>query len=125
MGGSTKKFQQDYRVWRMGFLLLLIVSVSLSLFGQSAPVLRSTSNRTEREGKARSGALEATIRSERAAAEPKLKSEKQKEEELRKDELRKARKRGGPEERGVAKGKESRLESLAGAIEKTHQRIYI
>jgi len=78
----------------MGFFLLLIVSVSLSLFGQSAPVLRSTSNRTEREGKARSGALEATIRSESAAAEPKLKSEKQKGEELRNDELRKARKAG-------------------------------
>ncbi len=92
MGVSTKKFQQDIRVWRMGFLLLLIVSVSLSLFGQSAPVLRSTSNRTEREGKARSGALEATIRSERAAAEPKLKSEKEKEESLKKEESQKARK---------------------------------
>lgn len=92
MGVSTKKFQQDYRVWRMGFLLLLIVSVSLSLFGQSAPVLRSTSNRTEREGKARSGVLEATIRSERAAAEPKLKSEKQKGEALKKEESQKARK---------------------------------
>lgn len=92
MGVSTKKFQQNYRVWRMGFLLLLIVSVSLSLFGQSAPVLRSTSNRTEREGKARSGVLEATIRSERAAAEPKLKSEKEKEESLKKEESQKARK---------------------------------
>ncbi|PHX76554.1 MAG: hypothetical protein CK543_05880 [Flavobacteriales bacterium] len=98
MGVSTKKFQQDYRVWRMGFLLLLIVSESVSLLGQSAPVLRSTSNRTEREGKARSGVLEATIRSDRAAAEPKLKSEKEKEvslkkeEALKKEESQKARK---------------------------------
>jgi len=93
MARSTKLIQQVYLAWRTIMLLAIVLGVSVSLMGQASTVGRTTSNRTVRDGVARSGAAESAIRSERLAeAKSKSEREKEKEEVLKKEESQKARK---------------------------------